>query len=585
MILKWKSSSASVVTSETTVETTQTEKARLPDPLDLTFEDTKSAYKSKTTWELFRALLVLKLTKYDYLVENHQKLLKLGRKVLGPKLFRLLMKHTVYGHFVAGEDSQKIRPIIERLHSFGVKSILDYSAEEDLSEEEAQEAEMRGCLSAAEDAQEGKLKQYQLYMEFADRRKYHVTARTYFYLSEAQCERNMETFLKCIDAVAGATKGTGFAAIKMTALGRPQLLLQLSEVIVKTRKFFKEVTGTEKHMALANVTPSVIEHKLEDFNINTNRNEVKEWLEHMDYDRKGLMNLFSWSGLVDMNYVISELFKVPNIKSGRMEPIISPLTEEEEEMFKNMMRRLHHIAQVARERDVRVMIDAEQTYFQPAISRITMELMRKYNREKAIIFNTYQCYLKEVYNNIILDLELAKRQNIYFGAKLVRGAYMEQERLRAKQIGYEDPINPSYEATSEMYHKTLTEVMRQIVNGGDRKVAVMVASHNEDTVRFTVNKMKELGIKPEHKVICFGQLYGMCDQVSFLLGQGGYSVYKYVPYGPVDEVLPYLSRRALENNGLLKKVDRECILLGRELKRRILAGQLFYTPKGNYSVV
>ncbi|XP_023216644.1 proline dehydrogenase 1, mitochondrial-like [Centruroides sculpturatus] len=551
-ILRCKSSSATVVTSETTVVSSQTERIRQPDPLDLTFEDTKSAYKSKTTWELFRAFLVLKLTKYDYLVENHQKLLKLGRKILGPKLFRLLMKHTFYGHFVAGEDSQKIRPIIERLHSFGVKSILDYSAEEDISEEEAKEAEMKGCISAADDDQEGKLKQYRPYKEFADRRKYHVTARTYFYLSEAQCEKNMETFLKCIDAVAGTTKGTGFAAIKMTALGRPQLLLQLSEVIVKTRKFFKEVTGTEKHMALANVTPSVIEHKLEDFNINTNRDEVKEWLEHMDYDRKGLMNLFSWSGLVDMNYLISELFIVPNIKSGRMESIISPLTEEEEEMFKNMMRRLHHIAKV-----------------------IT----------KIINFNYLYIYLQEAYNNLVLDMELAKRQNVYFGAKLVRGAYMEQERLRAKQIGYEDPINPSYEVTSDMYHKALTEAMRQIINGGDRKVAVMVASHNEDTVRFTVNKMKELGIKPEHKVICFGQLYGMCDQVSFLLGQGGYSVYKYVPYGPVDEVLPYLSRRALENNGLLKKVDRECILLGRELKRRILTGQFLYTPKGDYTVV
>uniref|UniRef100_A0A1W7R9X5 Proline dehydrogenase n=1 Tax=Hadrurus spadix TaxID=141984 RepID=A0A1W7R9X5_9SCOR len=585
--LRWKSTSASVVPQVQSVEENQAMKEQQRDPLDLTFEDTKSAYKSKKTWELFRAYFVLKMTQFDYLVENHQKLMQLGRKILGPRLFRLFMKHTFYGHFVAGEDAERIKPTVERLQSFGVKSILDYSAEEDLSEEAAREAEMRACRSAAseEDKNGGKLKQYQPHKDFADRRKYHVTARTYFYLNEAQCERNMETFLKCIDAVAGATKGTGLAAIKMTALGRPQLLLQLSEVVVKTRKYFKEVTGTEKRMALASVTPSVIEHKLEDFNVNTNQQDIKEWLEHMDYDRKGLMNLFSWSGLVDMNYVISDLFKIPNIQSGKLEPIISALTAEEEEMFKNMMRRLHHIASVAREKDVRVMIDAEQTYFQPAIGRITMELMRKYNKEKAIIFNTYQCYLKEAYNNVVLDLELAKRQNIYFGAKLVRGAYMEQETIRAKEIGYEDPINPTYDATSEMYHKTLTEIMRQIVNGGNRKIAIMVASHNEDTVRFTVNKMKELGIEPQHKVVCFGQLYGMCDQVSFLLGQAGYSVYKYVPYGPVDEVLPYLSRRALENNGLLKKVARETGLLSREIKRRLLSGQIFYQPKGNYTVV
>ncbi|GFT74339.1 proline dehydrogenase 1, mitochondrial, partial [Nephila pilipes] len=118
----------------------------------------------------------------------------------------------------------------------------------------------------------------------------------------------------------------------------------------------------------------------------------------------------------------------------------------------------------------------------------------------------------EAYNNLVLDLELAERQDFYFGAKLVRGAYMEQERIRAQKIGYEDPINESYEATTEMYHSTLSEILRRIVRRGDRKTAVMVATHNEDTVRFTVNKMEEMGIKPEHKVICFGQLYGMCDQ-------------------------------------------------------------------------
>lgn len=570
----------------------RTESAACPpqrDPLDLSFNDARAAYKSKTTGELLRGYIVLKLSSNNWIVNNHQELMRLGQRLLGKRLFRSLMRHTFYGHFVGGESASSIQPLLERLRSFGVKSILDYSAEEDLSEQEAKEAEMAACSSQAPAKEEsppsgGHLKQFQPSEQFADRRHPHVMARTYFYLNEAQCEKNMDIFLQCIDAVAGATEGTGLAAIKLTALGRPQLLMQLSEVVVHTRKFFQEVTGADKAMALSSVDPSVIAKKVDVSP--ADQEAFHRWLDRMDYDRKGLMNIFSWSGLVDTNYFISDLFKVPNLKTGRMEPIISALSEEEEEMFRNMMRRVHTIAKAARARDVRVMVDAEQTYFQPAISRITMELMRKYNREKAIVFNTYQCYLRATYDHVVRDLELARRQNFFFGAKLVRGAYLEQERLRARTLGYEDPVHACYEDTNAMYHRTLTECLRQVVEGKERKaIAIMVASHNEDTIRFTVNKMQELGIRPDDRVVCFGQLLGMCDQVSFPLGQAGYSVYKYVPYGPIDEVMPYLSRRAIENNSLLQKVSKELGLLRHELTRRLLTGQIWYTPRGHYKPV
>uniref|UniRef100_A0A131XHN7 Proline dehydrogenase n=1 Tax=Hyalomma excavatum TaxID=257692 RepID=A0A131XHN7_9ACAR len=580
-------SSASPAALDRTSESTELPPRR--DPLDLSFNDARAAYKSKTTGELLRAFVVLKLSSSNWIINNHQELLRLGQRVLGRRLFRMLMRYTFYGHFVGGESASAIQPLLQRLRSFGVKAILDYSAEEDLSEQEAKEAEMAACSSQApakEDRQPsgGHLRQFQPSEQFADRRHPHVMARTYFYLNEAQCEKNMDIFLECIDAVAGATEGTGLAAIKLTALGRPQLLMQLSEVVVHTRQFFQEVTGADKAMALSSVTPSTIGQKL---NVSPSDQETfKRWLERMDYDRKGLMNIFSWSGLVDTNYFISDLFKVPNLKTGRMEPIISALTEEEEEMFRNMMRRVHTIAKAARARDVRVMIDAEQSYFQPAISRITMELMRKYNKEKAIVFNTYQCYLRATYDHVVRDLELARRQGFFFGAKLVRGAYLEQERLRARTLGYEDPINATYEDTNAMYYRTLTECLRQVVEGKERRsIAIMVASHNEDTIRFAVNKMQELGIRPDDRVVCFGQLLGMCDQVSFPLGQAGYSVYKYVPYGPIDEVMPYLSRRAIENNSLLKKLSKELGLLRHEITRRLLSGQVWYTPRGHYKPV
>ncbi|XP_022661825.1 proline dehydrogenase 1, mitochondrial-like isoform X2 [Varroa destructor] len=526
----------------------------------------------------------------------------LGQKILGKSLFRIVMRKTFYGHFVGGESEEAIKPMVERLKSFGVKSILDYSAEEDLSKEKATNLEMASLTSAAgyyssgsssplrapvsvlQDTPNsegsplgGKLAQFQPQQKFADRRSHHVTARTYFYLNEAQCEKNTTIFLKSVDAVAG-TGGTGLAAIKLTALGRPQLLMQLSEVIVYTRKLFRKLTGKAKTMVLEEVSPQQIEQQLR---IDKDQEEYRKWLDRMDYDKKGLMNIFSWSGLVDTNCMISDLFKVPNLQTGKMEPIFSALTKEEEEMFRNMMRRVHTITEHAQAAGVRVMVDAEQTYFQPAISRLTVELMRKYNKEKPIVFNTYQCYLKEAFEYVQRDIELSKRQNFCFSAKIVRGAYMEQERLRAVTVGYEDPINESYEATNEMYHKVLDLILSEIVaSKKNGKISVMCATHNENTIRYAVQRMKELGIGRGERLVCFGQLLGMCDQVSFPLGQAGYSVYKYVPYGPIDEVMPYLSRRAVENNSLLKKVSKELDMLSHEIRRRILKGQWFYRPRG-----
>ncbi|XP_067015376.2 proline dehydrogenase 1, mitochondrial isoform X1 [Anabrus simplex] len=566
---------------------TEVQESRHPrDPLDLSFADPVASFKSKTTWEVLRAYIVYTMCSFEYLVEHNEKLMKVARTLLGDRLFGMLMKCTFYGHFVAGEDQVKIKPTLERLRSFGVKPILDYSVEEDISQEEAERREVESSVSAAGDEKsQGTIPQYHLAKTFADRRYKVKSARTYFYLNEAQCERNMETFLECLEAVSGATFGTGICAIKLTALGRPQLLLQLSEVIMRTRQYMTDVVGGTGSVISHHVKAEDLEKKFEQACL-LSEAPVKKFLDKITYDREGVIHLFPWSGIIDENQQLSETFRVPDLKTGRMVRLITQLTPKEEEMFRNMIRRLDMLARTAAELDVRIMIDAEQTYFQPAISRITLEFMRKYNKEKAVVFNTYQCYLKDAYNECTTDLEQAKRQDFYFGAKLVRGAYLEQERARASVLGYPDPTNPTFEATTEMYHRTLTECLRRIKDlkdlGQEKKIGIMVASHNEDTVRFAIEKMKEIGISPEDKVICFGQLLGMCDYITFPLGQSGYSVYKYIPYGPINEVLPYLSRRAQENRGILQKIKKEKSLLRNELGRRIMKGQLFYRPKGNY---
>lgn len=174
------------------------------------------------------------------------QLLKLGRQVLGNTLFTWIVKKSFYAQFVAGEDAKNIKPKIDHLKSFGVKAIFDYSAEEDMTEEKSEKKPVKEEKTENQPqvelpstgVDETKLKQFQHQQDDEQQRKYKATARTYFYLNEAQCEKNMDIFLNCIDAVAGTTDHTGLAAVKLTALGRPQLLLQLSEVIARTSRHF-----------------------------------------------------------------------------------------------------------------------------------------------------------------------------------------------------------------------------------------------------------------------------------------------------------------------------------------------------------
>ncbi|ELK09807.1 Proline dehydrogenase, mitochondrial [Pteropus alecto] len=506
------------------------------------FGNAQEAYRSRRSWELVRSLLVLRLCASPALLARHEQLLHLSRRFLGQKLFDKLMKMTFYGHFVAGEDQESIRPLIQHNRTFGVGSILDYGVEEDLSTEEAERQEMESCTSEAERKGSGtskREKQYQAHRAFGDRRDGVISARTYFYANEAKCDSHMETFLRCIEA-SGTASDDGFSAIKLTALGRPQFLESVAKMGIASRK------------------------------------EIENWFTAETLGVSGTLDLLDWSSLINSRTELSKHLVVPNMQTGQLEPLLLGFTEEEEQQMTRMLQRMDVLAKKATEVGVRLMVDAEQTYFQPAISRLTLEMQRKFNVEKPLIFNTYQCYLRDAYDNVTVDVELARREGWCFGAKLVRGAYMAQERARAEEIGYEDPINPTYEATNVMYHRCLNYVLEELKHNA--KAQVMVASHNEDTVQFTLRRMEELGLHPADCQVYFGQLLGMCDQISFPLGQAGFPVYKYVPFGPVMEVLPYLSRRALENSSVMKGAQRERQLLWQELRRRLRTGSLFYRP-------
>ncbi|XP_072659567.1 proline dehydrogenase 1, mitochondrial isoform X1 [Canis lupus baileyi] len=560
------------------------EAARPPLPV-VDFGSPREAYRSRRSGELVRGWLVLRLCASPWLLAHHEQLLHLTRRLLGQRLFEKLMKMTFYGQFVAGEDQESIRPVIQHNRAFGVGSILDYGVEEDLSPEEAERKEMESCTSAVEREGSGTSKrerQYQAHPAFGDRRDGVISARTYFYASEAKCDSHMETFLRCIEASGGASDD-GFSAIKLTALGRPQFLLQFSDVLTKWRRFFHQMAAEQGKTGLAamdtKLEVAVLQESVAKMGI-ASRTEIENWFTAETLGVSGFsrstLDLLDWNSLIDSRTELSKHLVVPNMQTGQLEPLLSRFTEEEELQMTRMLQRMDILAKKAAEMGVRLMVDAEQTYFQPAISRLTLEMQRKFNVEKPLIFNTYQCYLKDAYDNVTLDVELARREGWCFGAKLVRGAYMAQERTRAAEIGYEDPINPTYEATNAMYHRCLNYVLEELKHNS--KAKVMVASHNEDTVHFTLRRMEELGLYPADRQVYFGQLLGMCDQISFPLGQAGFPVYKYVPYGPVMDVLPYLSRRALENSSVMKGAWRERQLLWQELKRRIRTGSLFHRP-------
>uniref|UniRef100_A0A8D3BWJ7 Proline dehydrogenase n=1 Tax=Scophthalmus maximus TaxID=52904 RepID=A0A8D3BWJ7_SCOMX len=527
--------------------------------ISVDFELTREAYKSKDSLELLRSLVVFKLCSYSILVDKNKEIMDLGKAILGRRAFDQLMKMTFYGQFVAGEDHRAIRPLIQKNVAFGVGSVLDYSVEEDISQEEPEPRERS---------------EYEKFIRPREKHKVHKQlgerrggatggAPTYSNSNEAKCDQHMETFIKCIKASGGSSMD-GFSAIKMTALGRPQFLLQFSEVLVKWQRFFTFLASKQGKDEIKQDTGDVLDSPmcrgLDSFLCSAPRQNHRRALD--------------WNSLIDDRAETSDLLVVPN--QGELGPLLEKFTTEEEEQMKRMLQRMDILAKHALENGVRLMVDAEQTYFQPAISKLTLEMQRLHNRQTPVIFNTYQCYLKEAYEQVAMDVELSRREGWHFAAKLVRGAYMYQERERAEELGYEDPINPDYESTNRMYHRCLDYVLDEIAL--NRNANVMVASHNEDTVKHTLRRMNELGLTPTENKVYFGQLLGMCDQISFPLGQAGYPVYKYVPYGPVNEVMPYLSRRAQENRGFMKGAQKERELLWRELKRRLASGELLYRP-------
>lgn len=233
------------------------------------------------------------------------------------------------------------------------------------------------------------------------------------------------------------------------------------------------------------------------------------------------------------------------------------------ENWQKVLFRIDKICKTAYELGVRIFIDAEESWIQDAIDRLALEMMVKYNKERPIIFNTYQMYRHQSLNNLKKDYDYAQQTGVYFGAKLVRGAYMEKERRRASELGYPDPIQPNLQATHNDYDASLIFCLNNL-----ERLAFCAGTHNEKSSLLLVDEMGKRGVSSNDERIWFSQLLGMSDNISFNLSAHGYNVAKYVPYGPVEAVMPYLTRRAQENTAIAGQASREYSLINAEYKRR-----------------
>ncbi|HRY33363.1 MAG TPA: proline dehydrogenase family protein [Bacteroidales bacterium] len=244
----------------------------------------------------------------------------------------------------------------------------------------------------------------------------------------------------------------------------------------------------------------------------------------------------------------------------------SPATSLESTAHQGLLQyvsRIDQLCAAARDADVPIMIDAEDSWYQDLVDAVVTLMMKRYNKEKAIVYNTLQMYRHDRLAHLSEAIRQAREQGYYYGVKFVRGAYMEKERARAARLGYPSPIYPDKMGTDQAFDEALKVAMNNL-----DIVSVFCGTHNEDSCYLLASLIAEKQLASNDIRICFSQLYGMSDHISFNLAHAGYRVAKYLPYGPVRHVMPYLFRRAEENTSIAGQTGRELRLVRQEIKRR-----------------
>lgn len=489
----------------------------------INFRNTKVAFQHKSTLSLVRSIAVL-WTCQEPIVRHASGLLRVSQALLGKRLTTSLVRHTFFRVFCAGETEAQAQHTMRQLAKFGVGGILDFAAEADLEKAVSKSSDLL------------------------------VMSREYEYESERQCDAHMSNFLECVRA---AQPG-GFAAVKVTALGDAATIKNISLCVKEITQLFTRSfpSGTCDKREFNDFVRREFVHQTDPKDKFRRIIESAQRRYHDSSPRdKPTMDILEW-----LSFVTPKLY-VEMQKTRREIPKHFTWTLEDAEKMDRMLGRMDQIAQLASESGKKIMIDAEHTYFQPAIDALTIELQRRHNQNQPVVYSTIQAYLKDGATRLGFFLECAQRERWTYACKIVRGAYLVQERQLALTEHRPSPVHDTIEHTAESYFKCCELVLTQ------PNTSLVVASHNGESISQVLSLMQSL---ERSESVSFAQLYSMADGVTFALSENGYSVYKYLPFGEVNMVVPYLIRRGQENSSVVEGATNERNLMVQELWRRIM---------------
>jgi len=342
---------------------------------------------------------------------------------------------------------------------------------------------------------------------------------------------------------------------------------------------FKQFVGGETLEQTA-----IVAKKLADYGVQTILDygvEAKEGEENFDHARDVFIRVIEYAATqTNIPYIsvkitgiarfelLQTLNSAPRLRSGVHDH------EEEDAEWERVRERMYDICEVAAEKNIGVLIDAEESWIQDPIDKLSVEMMESFNREKCIVYNTIQLYRHDRMNFLRMYHSIARQHGFILGVKIVRGAYMEKERTRASQMNYPSPVQQDKSFTDGDFNTAVEYCIDNIEN-----IATVIATHNEYSNLRAAELLDAKGIPHNHPHIHFSQLYGMSDNITFNLAKAGYSVSKYLPFGPIRDVIPYLMRRAQENSSMNGQTSREVILIRSELRRRAKVAKLAKSKK------